>query len=276
MTIALEDVAVPRQILVVEDEENTRRVLAELLERRGFEVMLAANGPTAILLARQRDIGVVLMDIVFEPGEMDGIEAAREIQREFPLTSFIFTTAFAQDPEYAERIALSGVRIGGVLEKPIQIDELTRRIEKELEKLRLLARLEEARERGDDPFAHLAVIEESLSPELFTSLLAELRAGDLAETVEILPLPRSENEGPLMQIAAEIDQVYSEICSLVAQGAAGGGSLKEALRPLRARLESLQEQEADAMERRFRSRLEFDPRQGRRLVESAEELLGRR
>lgn len=281
MTVALDRVVVPRKILLVEDEKNTRQMLARLLRNRGYRVALAESGSRAIMEARTGRIGVVVMDIVLDPNAMDGITAAQEIQRLYPLTSFIFVTAYASNADYRRRIRESGVRIGGLLEKPIreaELAELQEMIDAELEKLKVLSWLEEVRDLGGDPQEHLAGIRDSLSTRSFHDLLAEVGrwAGQLqAPTDEMRPLAGNVEAEAFVEILAEIDAVYSQIHSAVA-AQRPGKELKEALRPLRRRLERLQERQADALERRVRSRLHFDPEKGRQLEEQAARLLAKK
>jgi CheY-like chemotaxis protein len=108
-------------------------------------------------------------------------------------------------------------------------------------------------------------------PELI-ELIEKVLGG--AQIEEIRPL-RNYKEESILEITSEIDQLYDQIRDLVSHHA-GSPSLKEMLRPLRRRLEELEEMEADDMERRFRSRLLFDPAQGRQLLDRAESLLKRR
>lgn len=277
MAIAFEDVSAPQQILLVEDEKVAREALAQILRRREYEVVLAESASRAILQARKGGIGVVLMDIVLG-GEMDGIEAAQEIQYVHPFTSFIFVSAYAGDPLYKERIHRSQVRIGGLLEKPIDVQELVDLIQKESRKLQVLVWLDEIQQYGANPLDYLVQLEGSIQPEIFNDVLQELQTSGRGnestdtEIEEIRPLGGDE-ENSFMDVALEIDSVYSEIRNLVAQRR-GDLSLKTALRPLRERLERLQNLEADAMEHRFRSQLQFDPHQGRQLLKKAEALLG--
>lgn len=79
----------------------------------------------------------------------------------------------------------------------------------------------------------------------------------------------------LMEITAQIDKVYDEIISLIAKRK-GEPDLKELIAPLRDKLEELQEKQANAMEHHFHSQLLYDPRQGRRIINQAKKLLGKR
>ncbi len=278
MTPDLREVIISRQILLVEDQQLARESLVEILKRKGYEVVGTESGSSAILQARKDGAGVVLMDIVLG-SEMDGISAAWEIQQVQPLTSFIFVSAFADNPEYRLRAQQSRIRVGGWLSKPIDVGQLVALIEQEHEKLRLLTWLEGVRDFGEDPGEYFSKVADSLPAGVRESVAEELESreegGDTAEAEMVRPLHDDEQEDPLMELAEQIDAVYGEIHALVA-ARAGDPGLGAALRPLRERLESLQELEADAMERRFRRGLQFDPQRGRELLQRAGELLRRR
>jgi CheY-like chemotaxis protein len=74
------------QILIVEDNEMNRDVLSRLLVRRGYEVLLAVDGPQGIAMARQHDPDLILMDLAMP--QVDGWECARILKRN-PATSHI-------------------------------------------------------------------------------------------------------------------------------------------------------------------------------------------
>jgi|GEM_PF-3552787 len=271
----LEQVEIPRQILLVEDEEMPRESLARILKGRGYDVLLANNGLGAVRQAKAEEIGVVLMDIVLGNG-MDGIEAAAKIQLVQPQTPFIFVTAHANDA-HRERVQNSQIREGGWLEKPISTDRLQALIESELQKRKILAWLEEVQDFGLDPFEQLDSIADSLPAAMVYDLRRALEAADEEpdESDDVGPLKGYDEEEQLMRIASEIDAVYDEIISLIGDRQ-GDSDLKSVVDPLRSRLESLQELQADAMERHFRSTLQYDPRQARRMISRAKKMLGKR
>ena len=69
----------PQRILVVDDEPEIVRVLRGYLERSGFEVLTAYDGPEALRRARQEAPDLIVLDLML-PG-MDGLDVAREIRR---------------------------------------------------------------------------------------------------------------------------------------------------------------------------------------------------
>ena len=65
-------------VLIVEDNPINRDVLGRRLERRGYSIRFAEDGPSGIAAAKTLMPDVILMDIGL--GEMDGCEATRRIR----------------------------------------------------------------------------------------------------------------------------------------------------------------------------------------------------
>ncbi len=90
-------------ILVVEDNPMNRDVLGRRLERRGYQVRFAEDGPSGITAAKVLRPDLILMDIGL--GEMDGCEATRQIKadivtRHIPIIA-LTASAFESDREKA-------------------------------------------------------------------------------------------------------------------------------------------------------------------------------
>jgi CheY-like chemotaxis protein len=66
------------KILLVEDNEMNRDMLGRRLQRLGFSLCFAVDGPGGIATARDERPDLILMDIAL--GEMDGWEATRRIK----------------------------------------------------------------------------------------------------------------------------------------------------------------------------------------------------
>ena len=65
-------------ILVVEDQEDNRRILRDLLGANGFRTIEALNGPEGVKMATAQQPDLILMDIQLP--EMDGYDTTRQIR----------------------------------------------------------------------------------------------------------------------------------------------------------------------------------------------------
>ena len=82
------------RILIVDDEDNVRRMLSTAFALQGFETHCANNGRTALHLFADIHPDVVLMDIRMP--EMDGIKALKEMRSHETRTPVILMTAYAE------------------------------------------------------------------------------------------------------------------------------------------------------------------------------------
>jgi DNA-binding response OmpR family regulator len=65
-------------VLIVEDENEVRELYRDLLTDNGFEVLLATNGKEGIVLAREKQWDLMLLDIMLP--EIDGLSVLQEIK----------------------------------------------------------------------------------------------------------------------------------------------------------------------------------------------------
>ena len=84
-----------KRILIVEDHEDNRRILRDLLTSAGYELIEAVNGIEGVAAASAHKPDLILMDIQLP--EIDGYEAARRIkaQHALRLIPIIAVTSFA-------------------------------------------------------------------------------------------------------------------------------------------------------------------------------------
>ena len=75
------------RILVVDDDDQIRALLREVLERDQFEVMDAADGDAALALQRKYPADLIITDLIM-PAK-DGIETIMEFRKEFPFVKII-------------------------------------------------------------------------------------------------------------------------------------------------------------------------------------------
>lgn len=84
-----------KTILIVEDQEDNRRILRDVLQSAGFEILEATSGLDGVALAIDRQPDLILMDMQL-PG-IDGYEATRRLRASsaFVHTPIVAVTSFA-------------------------------------------------------------------------------------------------------------------------------------------------------------------------------------
>src|SRR5262249_10656440 len=116
------------RILVVDDERSMRELMAIVLRREGYDVLLAENGKTAIAVLEREPIDLLISDIKMP--DISGVEvlrAAKAIDRDI---LGIMITALAS-PE----TAVEAMRLGACdyLSKPFDVDLLKMKVREKIE-----------------------------------------------------------------------------------------------------------------------------------------------
>jgi DNA-binding NarL/FixJ family response regulator len=95
-------------LLLADDHQLVRQSLISLLEHEGFEVVgEASDGRTAVRLVQELSPEIAVLDMVM-PG-LNGIDAARQIQRASPRTKSILVTMYAER-QYVVQALRAGIR----------------------------------------------------------------------------------------------------------------------------------------------------------------------
>jgi two-component system cell cycle response regulator DivK len=117
---------VQTKILLIEDNEQNRYLVAFLLEKHGHEVVMAPDGPAGIELAREERPALILLDIQL-PG-MDGYAVARALREVSSLanTPIVAVTSYAMLGDREKALAAG---CDGYLEKPINPDTFVSQVE---------------------------------------------------------------------------------------------------------------------------------------------------
>jgi len=133
----------PRErVLIVDDEANARTALAELLRDEGYVVEIAADGFKALPKLEELRPDVVVTDLKM-PG-LTGLELMEKIRERDPECLVIVMTAFG-----AVESAVQAMRQGAAdyLTKPVNVEELSLVLKREVERKRLRAEAGQLRER---------------------------------------------------------------------------------------------------------------------------------
>jgi CheY-like chemotaxis protein len=112
----------PLRVLVAEDNEINRRVLAGMVSRCGGEVVFAVDGTEAVQLVQQREFDVVLMDC--QMPELDGFAATRAIRALGGRCTALPIIALTANVLPADRRACEEAGMDDFLAKPVKLDVL--------------------------------------------------------------------------------------------------------------------------------------------------------
>ena len=124
-------------VLIVDDNENMREVLAIVLSRRGHRCESAANGREAMEKIEQGNFDAVVTDV--EMPEMDGIALTKELTRNHSHLPVMIITG-SPDESYME-LALTTCAAREFLKKPFDISEFVTKFHKMLSFQRLTSEL---------------------------------------------------------------------------------------------------------------------------------------
>jgi signal transduction histidine kinase/CheY-like chemotaxis protein len=117
-------------ILLVEDEEEVRKLAVRVLERQGYKVLSARDGDEALLVCeRHKDpIHLMLTDVVM-PG-MSGHEVAKRSEPSHPEMKVLYMSGYTDNA-----IVMHGVLVQGVnyIQKPFTVNGLTKKVREVLE-----------------------------------------------------------------------------------------------------------------------------------------------
>ena len=120
------------RILVADDERSLRELLAIVLRREGYEVLLAENGRMALAALSRGPVDLLISDIKMP--DMSGVDVLRAAKGHDPGLSAIMMTAFA-----STETAVEAMRLGACdyLVKPFDVDELKLKVREKLESRQL-------------------------------------------------------------------------------------------------------------------------------------------
>lgn len=120
-----------KKILLIEDNELNRDMLSRRLQKRGYEVVMAADGETGVAMAQAEAPGLILMDVSL-PG-IDGWEATRRL-RAAPETRHIPILALTAYTTSGDREKALAAGCDDFDTKPIDLPRLLGKIETLLKK----------------------------------------------------------------------------------------------------------------------------------------------
>jgi DNA-binding response OmpR family regulator len=166
------------RLLVVDDEDSQRTVLAGFLKKRGFAVLTAASADEALKAARTGSIDLVLTDLRM-PG-MSGVDLLKELRRLNPELQVIVMTAFGTVAS-----AVDAMKHGAsdCLTKPVDLDELEMLVARNLERRALESENRERRRQLESRYGLQGL--ETASASMASAINTAARAAASRATVLI-------------------------------------------------------------------------------------------
>lgn len=111
------------RVLLVEDDDDNRELMAEVLASCGYEVLSAASGQDGLKTLSESSIDVVVTDVGM-PG-MGGLEVAKAAKAIAPTVPVVIVTGWAEREDIA---SARGKHVDAVLIKPVDPDALTQAV----------------------------------------------------------------------------------------------------------------------------------------------------
>ncbi len=115
----------PEQILLVDDNVTNLQVLHQTLDGRGYKILVAKNGASALAIAEKARPSLILLDIMMP--EMDGFEVCRRLKADPALSDIpvIYLSALTDTED-----KVKGLELGAVdyIAKPFQPEEVIARV----------------------------------------------------------------------------------------------------------------------------------------------------
>ncbi len=114
------------KILVVDDEEQMRSIIRQMLESAGYDVMEAPDGKVALWLFKERPADLIITDIIVP--EKEGLETIMELKRELPDVKIIAISGGGQGDagQYLDMAKKMGAN--STLAKPFEKEELLKAV----------------------------------------------------------------------------------------------------------------------------------------------------
>ncbi|WNJ98596.1 sigma-54 dependent transcriptional regulator [Thalassospiraceae bacterium LMO-JJ14] len=134
-----------KEILIVDDERDIRTLTSEILRDEGFETREARDSTSALEAVKNREPGLVLLDIWLQGSQLDGIGILKEIKSQHPEVPVLMMSGHG-----TVETAVQAIKYGAYdfIEKPFTADRLLLLIERATEAAQLRRENAELRMRA--------------------------------------------------------------------------------------------------------------------------------
>lgn len=115
-------------ILVVDDEEQTREIAAQMLTTLGYQVETVSSGEEAVERVKAQDVDLLVLDMLMDPG-INGRQTFERIVAFQPGQRAIITSGFSENEEVRKAAALGSIHF---VRKPYTLDQLGSAVQRAL------------------------------------------------------------------------------------------------------------------------------------------------
>ncbi len=161
------------KILIIDDEEKLRNLMARIISLEGFEVVQADNCNSGLKKAEQQDFDIILCDVKLPDG--NGVELTVVLKEKHPATEIILLTAYGNIPDGVQAIKNGAF---DYLVKGDDNNKIIPLIHKAIEKGRLTKRILNLESRVDAKYSFSAVIGESKKMQEAVNLAKKVASVD--------------------------------------------------------------------------------------------------
>lgn len=168
-----------QRILILDDEEALRKIIAQRLERRGYEVLEAGTGEEGLVILQNTLLDAVLLDLRLPDG--DGLNLLQQIKRVEPDLQVIMLTGHGTIES-----AIEAMRLGAFdyLTKPCNLSELEITLQKALEQHKLLVENTGLRQVVNRQTAQLKIIAESIAMRNLLEMTKKVAKSDVPVLIQ--------------------------------------------------------------------------------------------
>jgi DNA-binding NtrC family response regulator len=157
------------QVLVADDEEIIREVLSVLLSSESYQVDLAENGSRALEMIREKDYGVLILDLMMP--DIDGLQVLEELKKTENGPEAVVLTAYASIDR-----AVKATKLGAFdfVAKPFKNDELLLVVKNAMEHHHLVAENQRLRRSLRERYSFQNIIGKSAAMQQVYELIAQV------------------------------------------------------------------------------------------------------
>ncbi len=123
--VAVQRAAIPISVLVVEDEESTRKLCADVAESCGMKAVVASSVEEALRRLETHAVDIIVTDLILPPSS--GLDLLKQVHEMYPQVAVLVLTQYGTIDS-----AVAATRMGAVdyVTKPFHIDDLRARLER--------------------------------------------------------------------------------------------------------------------------------------------------